>query len=143
MPDSPTTAMNVDRMMIGDDDFSRRSSLRSQSIYDYEGTHEGGGADSPGSEKTKNPWEADGASRRSSLSTKPEVMVTGSDGDQNAQNGAGVGKTPMPKLMSLLPAPIPTRFIGKMHAVVAKGKGGIDTISEVSFVSKFHDLFFL
>ena len=30
-------------------------------------------------------------------------MVTGSDGDQNAQNGAGVGKTPMPKLMSLLP----------------------------------------
>ena len=42
MPDSPTTAMNVDRMMIGDDDFSRRSSLRSQSIYDYEGTHEGG-----------------------------------------------------------------------------------------------------
>ena len=62
-----------------------------------------GGADSPGSEKTKNPWEADGASRRSSLSTKPEVMVTGSDGDQNAQNGAGVGKTPMPKLMSLLP----------------------------------------
>ena len=28
-----------------------------------------------------------------------------------------------------------------MHAVVAKGKGGIDTISEVSFVSNFHDLF--
>ena len=28
-----------------------------------------------------------------------------------------------------------------MHAVVVKGKGGIDTISEVSFVSKFHDFF--
>ena len=29
-----------------------------------------------------------------------------------------------------------------MHAVVAKGKGGIDTISEVSFISKFHDFFY-
>ena len=42
MPDSPTTAMNVQRMMTGDDDFSRRSSLRSQSIYDYDGSHEAG-----------------------------------------------------------------------------------------------------
>ena len=77
-----------------------------------------GGADSPGSEKTKNPWETDGASRRSSLSTKPEVMVTGSDGDQNAQNGAGVGKTPMPKLMSLLPVSYKrsnSRLLKKCH----------------------------
>ena len=42
MPDSPTTAMNVDRMMMGEDDFSRRSSLRSTSIYDFEGTHDTG-----------------------------------------------------------------------------------------------------
>ena len=40
MPDSPTTAMNVDRMMMGEDDYSRRSSLRSTSLYDYEGTHD-------------------------------------------------------------------------------------------------------
>lgn len=37
-------------------------------------------------------------------------MVTGSDGDQNAQNGAGVGKTPVPKLMSLLPVSINVRI---------------------------------
>ena len=45
-------------------------------------------------------------------------MVTGSDGDQNAQNGAGVGKTPMPKLMSLLPVsykPSDSRLLKMCH----------------------------
>ena len=45
-------------------------------------------------------------------------MVTGSDGDQNAQNGAGAGKTPMPKLMSLLPVSYKrsdTRLLKRCH----------------------------
>ncbi len=42
MPDSPTTAMNVVERPWADDDFSRRSSLRSMSIYDFEGPHDHG-----------------------------------------------------------------------------------------------------
>merc|ERR1711963_979098 len=91
----------------------------------------GSRGDSPGPEKTKNPWESEGASRRSSISAKPEVLVTGSEEQGKGANGEA-GKTSMPRLMSLLPAPTPSRFIGKMHAVVAKGdkKGTIDTITE-------------
>ena len=42
MPDSPTTAMNADPRPWGDDDFSRRSSLRSTSIYDFEAAQDAG-----------------------------------------------------------------------------------------------------
>ena len=128
--------MNADRMMMGDDDYSRRSSLRSTSIYDYEGQPDAGTylfkimifqykllylflvtahtyvlqflghPDSPGPEKTKNPWESEAGSRRSSITAKPEVLVTGSEEPGKSQSGEGAGKTSAPRLMSLLPVSI-------------------------------------
>ena len=63
-----------------------------------------GRPDSPGPEKTKNPWESEGASRRSSISAKPEVLVTTSATEEPANAQAeGGGKMTVPRLMSLLP----------------------------------------
>ena len=99
MPDSPTTAMNVERPLGDTEDYSRRSSLRSTSIYDSRPGSPGGGP-----EKT-DPWDA--ASRRSSRG--PELTVTTTaDEPQQPQ------EAPPPQKMSLLNL-LPVRLLAEMH----------------------------
>lgn len=89
-------------------DFSRRSSLKS-SIFDL-GLARG---ESPGPLFTENPLGSVIVRRDSSDTKYPEVYLT----------KAGKDPTPSPRdaqeklmsFMNLLPAPTPTRFVGKMH----------------------------
>ena len=66
-----------------------------------------GGLESPGPEKTENPWDSVAASRRSSISSvKPEVLVTtipSVDKEDEDRASAGSEKMTMSRLMTLLP----------------------------------------
>merc|ERR1719232_2010756 len=101
-------------------DLSRRSSLHSSIL---EVTRSG----SPDvSEHTENPLsEIEGAE------AKPEVVVTKAKGEED-------GKDKIANYLNLIPAPTPTRFVGKMHKVREDKKklddrtGSIETITEVA-----------
>ena len=108
-------------------DFSRRSSLKS-SIFDL-GLNR---SESPGPLFTENPLgSASVIVRRDSSDTKfPEVYLT----------KAGKDPTPSPRdaqeklmsFMNLLPAPTPTRFVGKMHKKMIEERKK----SEINLLSK-------
>ena len=108
-------------------DFSRRSSLKS-SIFDLGLAR----SESPGPLFTENPLgSASVIVRRDSSDTKyPEVYLT----------KAGKDPTPSPRdaqeklmsFMNLLPAPTPTRFVGKMHKKMIEERKK----SEINLLSK-------
>jgi len=125
---------------------SRRSSLRSVTAFDLEQMSR---AESPGPEPTEDPLAEVKAgvplSRKSSVaSLMPEVVVTKVvkvEGERSAENVPGDTealeedesklRAPGSRIWNLLPAPTPTRFVGKMHAVVSS-RGASDAASAFS-----------
>ncbi|XP_023347834.1 uncharacterized protein LOC111716580 [Eurytemora carolleeae] len=100
---------------------SRRSSLKS-SILDYDPSRAG----SPGPTPTENPL---GSLIRKPSTEKPEVVVTRSVDQEKQEEETEAGESRVKEvrastaaLLSLLPAPTPTRFVGKMHMKMEEGR---------------------